>query len=111
VAQARLRAVDGLPLPDVTVRPAGGSGPRTITVRVRTLGVVAVVVLAINVRIPADGTRIVAFVFHANPRSACTPNVYSDPSVRVHFTALGLVHDTQRLQLGDMTTYMKGRTR
>jgi hypothetical protein len=28
----------------------------------------------------------------------------------VHFTALGLFHDTQRLQLGDMTTYMKGRT-
>src|SRR5437763_7672826 len=61
------------------------------------------------VRIPADGTRIVAFVFHANPHAACSPDVYTDSSVTVHFTALGVFHDTQTVQLGDMTAYMKGR--
>jgi hypothetical protein len=35
--------------------------------------------------------------------------VYSDPAVTVHFTTLGVFHDTQTVRLGDMTAYMKGR--
>jgi hypothetical protein len=61
------------------------------------------------VSIPAGGTRVVAFVFHANPQAACSTNVAEIGAVNVHFTALGVFHDTQTIQLGDMAALMIGR--
>lgn len=61
------------------------------------------------VRIPADGVRVVAFVFHANPHAPCSGNVMTMDSVTVRFTALGLFHDTQTIPLDDMAAVMTGR--
>jgi hypothetical protein len=64
-----------------------------------------------RVRIPADGERGVSFVFRANPRG-CRFNSPGETSfqdaVNVHFTALGLFHDTQSIPLGDMAVDMTG---
>jgi hypothetical protein len=63
------------------------------------------------VRIPADGERGVSFVFRANPK-ACGHNAVDTENqqdlVNVHFTALGVFHDTQLVPLGDMAVYMTG---
>lgn len=61
------------------------------------------------VRIPADRDRAVAFVFHANPRAICSTGVSVIDSLRVHFTALGVFHDTQRIPLGEMAAVMTDR--
>lgn len=64
-----------------------------------------------DVRIPADGDRFVGFVFHANPRTPCSGgSVMTMDSVNVHFTALGVFHDTQMIPLTDAAAVMKGRT-
>jgi hypothetical protein len=64
-----------------------------------------------SVRIPADGMRAVAFVFHANPK-ACGSNGRGSEliqdSVDVHFSALGAFGDTQTIPLGDDAVYMTG---
>jgi hypothetical protein len=52
------------------------------------------------VRIPADGLRTIAVVFHANPNGQCG-GTYTTDSVTLHFTALGAFHDTETLGLGD----------
>lgn len=63
------------------------------------------------VRIPADGMRAVAFVFHANP-NACASNGRGSEliqdSVDVHFSTLGEFGDTQTIPLGDDSVYMVG---
>jgi hypothetical protein len=63
------------------------------------------------VRIPADGMRALAFVFHANPK-ACRFNgrgsVESQDSVAVHFRTLGVFDDTETLPLGVAAVYMTG---
>lgn len=63
------------------------------------------------VRIPADGMRAVAFVFHANPK-ACGNNGRGtemiQDSVDIHFSALGAIDDTQTISLGDNAVYMTG---
>jgi len=61
------------------------------------------------VRIPADGTRVVAFVFHANPHASCSTDVMTMDTVNVHFSTLGVFHDTQTVPLGDMAAVMTGR--
>jgi len=48
-------------------------------------------------------------VFHANPQAARSTNVAGIGAVNVHFTALGVLHDTQTIQLGDMAALMTGR--
>ncbi len=60
-------------------------------------------------RIPADGGRMLAVVYHANPaacHSASLPGatgyaVSSTDSVTLHFSVLGVIHDTQTVPLGD----------
>jgi hypothetical protein len=52
------------------------------------------------VRVPGDGVRAIAIVFHANPKSRCS-GTYTTDSVTLHFTALGAFHDTETIALGD----------
>jgi hypothetical protein len=67
-----------------------------------------------DVRIPADGERGVSFVFRANPRG-CRYNARdgtdSQDAVDVHFTAVGIFHNTQAVPLGDMAVVMTGPVR
>jgi hypothetical protein len=61
-------------------------------------------------RVPADGYRALAIVFHANPnpRVECG-TVYSNDSATLHFTRLGIFHDTQNIPLGDDAFYLTRR--
>jgi hypothetical protein len=54
------------------------------------------------VRVPADGYRPLAIVFHANPnpKVGCGTD-YSVDSATLHFTTLGIFHNTQEIPLGD----------
>jgi len=62
------------------------------------------------VRVPADGYRALAIVFHANPnpRVGCGTD-YSDDSATLHFTTLGIFHNTQEIPLGDDGFYLTRR--
>jgi len=62
------------------------------------------------VRVPADGYRALAIVFHANPnpRVGCGTD-YSDDSATLQFTTLGIFHNTQEIPLGDDGFYLTRR--
>jgi hypothetical protein len=62
------------------------------------------------VRVPADGYRALAIIFHANPNSrvACGTD-YSADSATLHFTTLGIFHNTQEIPLGDDGFYLTKR--
>ena len=61
-----------------------------------------------SVRIPADGLRTVAVVFHANPKSQCG-GTYTTDALTLHFTALGAFHDTETIGLGDDAVALTSR--
>ena len=61
------------------------------------------------VTIPADGERAVAFVFRPNPRACGNDGPGGTERVdgiTVHFTTLGVVHDSQTIPLGDSAVVM-----
>jgi hypothetical protein len=62
------------------------------------------------VRVPADGNRALAIVFHANPnpKVECGTD-YSDDSATLRFTTLGIFHNTQEIPLGDDAFYLTRR--
>jgi hypothetical protein len=60
------------------------------------------------VRVPADGFREVAMVFHANPKGECG-SIYSVDAVTLHFTTLGIFHNTQQIPLGTDAFYLTRR--
>jgi hypothetical protein len=59
------------------------------------------------VRVAADAYGALTLVFHANARAVCSAGSGSTmDSVTVHFTTLGLFHDTQSVPLGDLAAVM-----
>jgi hypothetical protein len=59
------------------------------------------------VHVPADGYGALTLVFHANRRAVCAAGGGETmDSVTVHFTTLGLFHDTQSVPLGDLAVEM-----
>jgi len=59
------------------------------------------------VRIAADGYGALTLVFHANPHAVCVVGAASSvKDVGVHFTTLGLFHNTQTVALGDLAAVM-----
>ena len=64
-------------------------------------------------RIPADGTRGVTFVFRGNSR-ACGHNdagtTYSTSTVTIHYTTLGVFHNTETIALGESSLVMRAPT-
>jgi len=63
------------------------------------------------VRIPADGERVIALIYSANPHVTCVNNVgaMSLTTVTVHFTTLGVFHDSQAVPLGSAAPVMTNR--
>jgi hypothetical protein len=62
------------------------------------------------VRVPADGYRALAIVFHANPNPKVEcGTIYSNDSVTLHFTTLGIFHNSQNIPLGDDAFYLTRR--
>lgn len=64
-----------------------------------------------SVRIPADGDRVIALIYSANPHAACGNNAgaLSLTSVTVNFTTLGVFHDSQVVPLGSAAPVMTDR--
>jgi hypothetical protein len=63
------------------------------------------------VRIPADGDRVIALVFYANPHAMCEKAGGSMTAgvATVHFTTLGVFDETQAVPLGSAEAVMTDR--
>jgi hypothetical protein len=63
------------------------------------------------VRIPADGDRVIALVFYANPHAICEKAGGSMTAgvATVHFTTLGVFDETQVVPLGSAEAVMTDR--
>ena len=60
-----------------------------------------------SVHIGADAYGVVTLVFHANPRAVCGAGTSeSMDSVTLHFTTLGVFHNTQNVPLGNTAAVM-----
>lgn len=62
-------------------------------------------------RIPADGDRVIALIYSANPHVACIDNTgaSSFTTVTVNFATLGVFRDSQVVPLGSAAPVMTNR--